>query len=168
MSFTTLIKNEICSNDYSALENTAMLSGFVRNSIKIDNDTIVILSENPKVVRKIFSLFKELFDINPSFEQIKGSTKKNYYNIIVEDKLDTILKTLMYFDDSNNFLDKPYDYFLDSDDLKRAYLRGAFLAKGSINDPKKSRYHLEFLVDKEKEALFINDLLNYFDLNSKV
>ena len=168
MSFTTLIKNEICSNEYSNLENTCMLSGFVRNNISIENNSIVILSENPKVVRKIFSLFKELFDINPLFEQIKGSTKKNYYNIIVEDKLETILKTLMYYDDNNKFLDKPYDYFLDSDDLKRAYLRGAFLAKGSINDPKKSRYHLEFLVDKEKEALFINNLLNYFDLNSKV
>ena len=60
-SFSTNIKNEICSNEYSKLENICMLSGFVRNSITIEDNSLVILSENPKVVRKIFSLFKELF-----------------------------------------------------------------------------------------------------------
>ena len=170
MSFTTLIKNEICSNAYNNLENICMLSGFIRNNAVIDDNEIVILCENPKVVRKIFSLFKELFDINPSFSQVKGNnfSKKNYYNIYVEDKLEIILKSLMYFDDNKMILDVPKDYFLDSDDLKRAYLRGAFLAKGSVNDPKKSRYHLEFLVDSEKEANFLMGLLNYFDLRAKV
>ena len=59
-------------------------------------------------------------------------------------------------------------YFLDTEDLKRAYLRGVFLAKGSINDPKKSRYHMEFLVDRKDEAYFIVSLLSYFDISSKV
>ncbi|MEG0995055.1 MAG: DNA-binding protein WhiA [Bacilli bacterium] len=50
----------------------------------------------------------------------------------------------------------------------RSYLRGVFLAKGSINDPKTSRYHLEILVDWENEANNIADLLNSFSLNSKI
>ena len=74
----------------------------------------------------------------------------------------------MYYDDNYSLLSVPPSYFLDSDDLKRAYLRGAFLAKGSINDPKKSRYHLEFLVDTSYEADYLMDLLNYFDLHAKV
>ena len=123
-----------------------------------------------KKVKVITSLFKELFDVNPSFSQIKGNNfnKRNYYNVFVENKLDVILKSLVYFDDNNKFLEIVPSYFLDGDDLKRSYLRGAFLAKGSINDPKTSRYHLEFLVDRESEANFIRDLLNYFDLNAKV
>ena len=170
MSFTTLIKNEICSNDYSKLENICMLSGFIRNNATVEDKEIIILCENPKVVRKVFSLFKELFDINPSFSQIKGNnlSRKNYYNIYIDDKLDIILKSLMFYDDNGVFLNVPSDYFLDGDDLKRAYLRGAFLAKGSINDPKKSRYHLEYLVDNSFEANFLKDLLNYFDLHAKV
>ena len=60
MSFTTQIKNEICSNDYSKLENICLLSGFVRNNAVIEDGKIVMLSENLKVVRKIFSLFKEV------------------------------------------------------------------------------------------------------------
>ena len=59
MSFTTEIKNEICSNTYSKLENMCMLSGFLRNNAEILDGEIAILSENPKVVRKVFSLFKE-------------------------------------------------------------------------------------------------------------
>ena len=164
MSFTTEIKNEICSNNYSKLENLCMLSGYVRNNASIDDNRIVILSENLKVLRKIFSLFKELFDVSLTYEQMRGSnlSKKSFYNIYIDEKLDIILDSLMY----NN--ETIPDYFLDGDDLKRAYLRGAFLAKGSVNDPKKSRYHLEFLVDSSVEANYIMQLLNYFDLHAKV
>ena len=170
MSFTTEIKNEICSNDYSKLENICLLSGFIRNNAIIEDNKIVILSENLKVVRKVFSLFKELFDVSPSYSQTRGNnfSKKSYYNIYIEDKLELILRSLMYYDENNEFLFVPPKYFLDSDDLKRAYLRGAFLAKGSVNDPKKSRYHLEFLVDSSYEADYIMNLLNYFDLHAKV
>ena len=52
-------------------------------------------------------------------------------------------------------------------ELTRAYLRGVFLAIGSINDPKKSRYHLEFLVQSKKYAEFLVHILNKFNLNSK-
>lgn len=170
VSFTTEIKNEICSNDYSRLEDIAMLSGFLRNNFEFDGERIIILSENPKVVRKIFSLFKELFDINPVISQGKSNNfnKKNYYNIFVYEKLDVIMKSLMVLDEDNVFISSLPDYFLDSEDLKRAYLRGAFLAKGSVNDPKKSRYHLEFLVSRKSEAYFIKDLLAFFDINAKV
>ncbi len=163
MSFTTEIKNEICSNDYSKLENICLLSGYVRNNASLDENRIVILSENLKVVRKIFSLFKELFDVSLTYEQTRGSnlSKKSIYNIYINEKLDVISDSLLLNKDIP-------EYFLDSDDLKRSYLRGAFLAKGSINDPKKSRYHLEYLVDSAYEADYIMDLLNYFDLHAKV
>ena len=57
MSFTTEIKNEICLNSFSKLENICMLSGFLRNNAIIKDDSLVVLTENPKVIRKIFSLF---------------------------------------------------------------------------------------------------------------
>ena len=169
MSFTTEIKNEICLNDFSKLENIAMLSGFVRNNATFNDDEIVVLSENPKVVRKIFSIFKELYDVNPVINQGKGNNfnKKSYYNININEKIDVILRDLEVVSDEG-VLSVPREFFLDSEDLKRAYLRGAFLAKGSINDPKKSRYHLEFLVEKKEEAKFILELLEFFDINAKV
>ena len=134
MSFTTEIKNEICLNDFSRLENIAMLSGFVRNNATFSDDEIVVLSENPKVVRKIFSIFKELYDVNPVINQGKGNNfnKKSYYNIYINEKVDVILKDLEVLDENGSLIVVPGDYFLDSEDLKRAYLRGAFLAKGRV------------------------------------
>lgn len=168
MSFTTEIKNEICSNSYSRLENICLLSGFLRNNAEVLDDEIVIVSENPKVVRKIFALFKEIFDISPVINSSKSTSfKKNYFNILIDDKFSVILSSLMIKDNGVMFPSIP-SYFLDTEDLKRAYLRGVFLAKGSINDPKKSRYHMEFLVDRKDEAYFIVSLLSYFDINSKV
>lgn len=168
MSFTTEIKNEICSNDYSRIENICLLSGFLRNNISISDNSFVVVSENPKVVRKIFSLFKELFDINPCISSLKGNSfNKSYYNIVVSDKVSSILSSLMVCDNGVMFPSVP-SYFLDDEDLKRAYLRGVFLAKGSINDPKKSRYHMEFLVDRSDEAYFISSLLLDFDISAKV
>lgn len=164
MSFTTEIKNEICLNSFSKLENICMLSGFLRNNAIIKDDSLVVLTENPKVIRKIFSLFKELYDINPVISQGKSHNfnNKSYYNLVVLEKVPLILQDLMVGNE------KVSDYFLDSSDLKRAYLRGAFLASGSVNDPKKSRYHLEFLVDSFLEAKFLCELLNVFNINAKV
>ena len=168
MSFTTEIKNEICSNSYSRLENICLLSGFLRNNAEVLDDEIVIVSENPKVVRKIFALLKEIFDISPVINSGKSTSfKKNYFNILIDDKFSVILSSLMIKDNGVMFPSIP-SYFLDTEDLKRAYLRGVFLAKGSINVPKKSRYHMEFLVDRKDEAYFIVSLLSYFDINSKV
>lgn len=170
MSFTTEIKNEICSNNFSKLENICMLSAFVRNNASYNNENIIILSENPKVVRKIFTIFKDLYDINPVIVQGKSNNfnKKSYYNIIIHERIDLILKDLMVFDEDGKYLSVPKSYFLDGEDLKRAYLRGLFLAKGSVNDPKKSRYHLEFLIDNKLEAYLIVDILKEFDISAKV
>ena len=49
----------------------------------------------------------------------------------------------------------------------KSYLRGTFLARGSVNDPKTS-YHLELLYDNKYEAVFVQRLLNQFDMNSKI
>ena len=62
----------------------------------------------------------------------------------------------------------PGEYIVDDDELVRAYLRGLFLVAGSINDPKTSRYHLEFLVDNLEYAKFITSLMNGMNLNSKI
>ena len=62
----------------------------------------------------------------------------------------------------------PNGFIIDDDNLTRMYLRGVFIACGSVNDPKKSRYHLEFIVQTEEYANFVNDKLNSYFLNSKV
>ena len=57
---------------------------------------------------------------------------------------------------------------MDDDNLTRVYLRGIFLSCGSINDPKKNQYHLEFLIKEDKDAKLVNNILLSLDFNSKI
>ncbi|MCI8588387.1 MAG: DNA-binding protein WhiA [Bacilli bacterium] len=170
MSFTTTIKEEISRIESSKSEAIAELSGFLRNNGNYTNETIDLISENATVVKRIYKLFKDLYDISCEFETRKGSnfSKNNLYLVMIDEKVDFLLKDLSILSEEGVYLKEPRTYLVDAEEDKRAYLRGAFLAKGSINDPKTSRYHLEFIVDEKEEAFFIQSLLNEFYLNSKV
>ena len=167
MSFSTDIKNEVTRLDSSKEELISELSAIVRNSALIDNG-ITIYIENNSVARRIFKLFKNVYDITPII-----TVRKKYFNnglsyiLTVKNKKDLILEDLSIMKDGK-YLNIPMDYIYSDDDLVRAYLRGLFLVTGSVNDPKTSKYHLEFLVDNNEYALFISKLLNNNGLNSKI
>jgi DNA-binding protein WhiA len=167
ISFTINVKNEIASFDGVKDENMAMLSAILRYSGKLDND-ITITTENSKVARRIYTLLSDMYNVPVTIDDKNNNFNRNrLYVIKVTDKIDFILRDLGITDDNGNVIDVPL-YLIDSEENRRAYIKGIFLATGSVNDPKTSRYHLEFFVDKEKDANYINDLLNEYYLNSKV
>lgn len=170
MSFTTNIKNEISKIKNTKLESIAELSGFIRNNGYYEDSIVNMVTENATVAKRIYTLIKDIYDVYCEIETRKGTnfSKNNLYLMTLEEKSEFILKDLSVIDQNEQLLDRPASYIIDSEEEVRAYLRGCFLAKGSINDPKTSRYHLEFLIDSKEEANFIKDLLNNFYLNSKV
>jgi len=170
MSFTTTIKEEISRIDNTKSESISELSGFLRNNGECDDNLIELVTENATVAKRIYKLIKDIYDVTSTIETKKNSnfSKNNLYLIDIEEKVDFILEDLSVMDNNGNILPEPKEYILGGEEEIRAYLRGAFLSKGSINDPKTARYHLEYLIEDKPEALVINDLLNTFDLNSKV
>lgn len=170
MSFTTTVKNEICTMDYSNTENIALLSAFVRSNGKFDDNKIELSTENAKVAKKLYLLFKSLYGIEVDLDQrtVANFIKKKNYIITINNKVDEILSDLSVLDSNNNYIESPKEYVVDALEDKKAYLRGSFLSKGSINDPKTSQYHLEFGFDNKHEAVFVQRLLNEFDMNSKI
>lgn len=169
MSFTFNVKNEICLIDGNKNEKIAELSAMVRNNGLYTNDKIEITTENSKVAKRIYVMFKELYNVNPSiFDKENNFNRNRLYVVSITEKIDTILRDLSVVDDKGNYLEIPKDYIIDNEEEKRAYLKGLFLVVGSINDPKTSRYHLEFFINNYTESMFISDLLNEFYLNSKV
>lgn len=170
MSFTTTIKEEISRIKNTPSENISELSGFLRNNGTCTDNTIDLITENATVAKRIYQLMKDVYDIVCEIEIRKSVnfSKNNLYLIMIDEKVDFILKDLSITDEKGIFLEEPNDYILGSEEEIRAYLRGAFLSKGSINDPKTARYHLEFLIEEKVEANLISKLLNSFDLNSKV
>ena len=164
MSFTSNIKTEISKLEITEAEKISELSAIISNSAQI-LETIKISTENASVARRIYSLIKDIYKIAPKVTVRKGYNYSKSYIYILETKYDTN-DFLNYLGIYNNTI--PSKYIIDDDNLIRSYLRGVFMSCGSVNDPKKSRYHLEFLVQQEAYASFISDLLNYYQLNSKV
>lgn len=169
-SFTTEIKEELIDLDLSKEEDIAELSGFIRNNSMFLDKKIDIKNENMLVIKRMYTLFKKNFNIlAKNYTEINKIFNKNHiYHLRIDQNLDFILKTLNIVDDNNNILEKVEDYLIDDDLSKLAYLRGVFLTCGSVNDPKKSRYHLEFITSFKDEAVVIQRLLNHFDLNSRI
>lgn len=163
MSFTYEVKNEVSKLEVPKTENIAELSALLISTAEI-SDTIKITIENASVARKIFSSIKEIFDINVKITVRKGFNfqKKYLYILEITKKLPDILETLGIANGITS------SYIYDDDETLRAYLRGMFLGCGSINDPKKSRYHLEFLLNNITLANELNKLLNKKNLGSKV
>ena len=163
MSFTSIVKTEISKLTFGKAEIISELSAILKNIGVIDK-TIKITTENASLARKIFSEIKEMYNVSSKITVRRGNNfNKTYLYILdVHDKINDIIIDL----DLEHAI--PSSYLVDDISLKKAYLRGIFLSTGSINDPKKSRYHLEFVVDSEEYANFISSLLNEFFLNSKV
>lgn len=168
MSFTTIVKNEISKLECNESEYISELCGFLINSSNILNKHIIISTENSSVARRYFSLIKNLYNIVPKIT-VRRQYNFNRNNTYILDYNDcsTILENLSLLK-NGKMLDVPLDYIISDDEEIKAYLRGCFISSGSVNDPKTSRYHLEFIIKNKKQAELISKLLNKFDLNSKV
>ena len=170
MSFTSEIKNETSMLNLTQSEKIAELSAFIRSNGKIFDDYIELYTENIKIAKRMFSFIKDLYDVNCEIENRSNQlfTKKNIYYVYIKEKKQMILEDLSIIDQNGNYLETVSEYIVGSLDEIKAYIRGSFYARGSINDPKTSQYHLEFLYDNKFEAVFIQRLLNEFELNAKI
>ncbi len=168
MSFTSNIKNEISSIEYGESEKMAELSAILNIGVKIYEDKFEIYTENISVARRIYLLIKEIYHVEIDMDTGYNSLRGNKLVLLsVHDKIDLILSDLC-IQKNNERIYVPDNYLVDEEHDKQAYLRGVFMICGSINDPKTSRYHLEFVISNEDIANYVNNLLNEFYFNSKV
>ena len=170
MTFSSKIKKEISTTECTRAEYLSELSGIIRTSAEIKIYNIKIQTENKFVANRIFGLFKILYDINLNISLRKNYNFKKNEIYVLELKKDTlkVLRDLGIVSEKNELLRIPSESLLSDEELRRAYLRGVFSVSGSLNDPKTSRYHLEFLINDTEYANFLNKLLNDNNLNSKI
>ena len=168
MSFTSIVKDEVTRLEGNKFEYMAEMSCIFRNNAHIDNDIIIML-ENNSVARRVFKLVKQVYDVTPVITVRRRYNFNNHLSYIlkISNRKKFILEDLAIVS-HGEYLNVPHDYIISDEECLRAYLRGLFLATGSINDPKTSRYHLEFIVDNKKYAEYVSELLNRYSLNSKV
>jgi len=168
MTFSFNVRDEVTRLETTKTESIAELSAIVRNSATIF-DNILIHIENNAVARRIYKLIKNLYGVTPII-----TVRKKYFNnglsyiLEIRTKKEEILSDLSIINTDLEYLNVPKEFIISDEDDVRSYLRGLFVVCGSVNDPKKSRYHLEFVVDNNEYALFIKKLLNDYNLNAKV
>ena len=168
MTFTTKVKEEITTNSNTNLESLVELSSFIRYSSQINKDKISLTIENAAVARRIYKDIKSNFNVNVKITvriQKRFRVKQIYILEVYENVVD-ILERLNIINNGKKTL--PAEYFLESNEDKIAYLKGAFLASGSINDPSTGGYHLEFTTIQKNEGTIIQKILHEYNINSKI
>ncbi len=87
-----------------------------------------------------------------------------------EEGVKSLLKEVGIIKETINVFSLDYNIpknIIECDECRRAYIRGAFLGGGSISNPEKT-YHLEFVTHNEDYAKDLSNLINSYNLNSKV
>ncbi len=163
MSFSSKVKGEICryidiTNEEALAEISAIMK--VSGTISFSGLGLAfrIATENPASARHIFKLLKEHFQIHSKLMVKKGNSlkKNNIYMVSIDEEMGVrdLLQKTGIFQEIDGVLTLDYridEKMVETDELKRAYIRGAFIGGGSISNPEKT-YHLEFVTHSEEYA----------------
>ena len=169
MSFTQDVKKEIANLKVDDQFLKSELYGILKlkTELVIRNKKLVceIKTNLLAIVRRITSIIKHLYKANVEVieKERKNLDQQNIFIVIIDDKCKEILLDLSIIDEEYNFIEDISEEFIPD-----AVVRGFFLAKGSINDPKSSRYHLEFACNTLFEATYLIKQFNEFGIYSKL
>lgn len=170
MSYAIHVKEDILKNELNREAQFVELEAFLRLSGEVILANPIQLSfstPNLHILRYIISLSKRFYShityetLSKSFQKLKNQTS---YICVIKESGKTMIEE---FDLLGDVRFKKEE-IVDKENFRKAYLRGSFLAKGSVNNPNTSNYHLEISTDKENEAQFIQRLMNTFDLNARM
>ena len=166
ITFSGKVKEELSKNWNDKQHcQVAEVAAIISMCGKISIDTrerysLKVRTENISVARKYFTLVKKTFNIDTETSaQTNRSTGNNAYTVIIKEHEDA-MKILEALPANNTAI-------VHKNCCKRAYLRGAFLAAGSISNPEKS-YHIEIVCGMQDKAEQIQTLINSFGLDAKV
>ena len=180
MSFSSRVKDELSrqmspARHCQVAEMAAIISLCGRIHISEKNEyRVKIHTENVAVARKYFTLLKKTFNINTdvSIRQGTGHHKSRTYTVAVlkaEDALRVLqaAKLIDRYGEIEENLSLAQNVVIQQNCCKRSFIRGAFLAAGSISDPERF-YHFEIACATEAKAVQLQGLILSFGLDAKI
>ena len=131
-----------------------------------------LTTENEVVRRKVVELAIKAFSASDESFEVEYEGKNNrIINIFINDEklIAKILMAIKWCDDNFTVVEPVFvnHRIIQKECCKRAFIRGAFLAAGSISDPNKS-YHYEIVCEYEEDAVQMQELLKFFNLDAKI
>lgn len=173
MSFTSEIKKELILIEEETCCLEAELAAIIRmNGVlsTISPHTMLdIQTESAAIARRIFTILKKVFNgpVELLVRKKMKLKKNNIYIVRIKKGVEILLDTLGVDYEQDGFEPADLQMSLSKNCCRRAYLRGTFIARGSINNPETSSYHLEIFnldQDHNHELCYV---LNMYELNAK-
>lgn len=181
MSFSGNVKEELSRQLSSArhcqiAETAAIIS--ICGSVLIDRYgryALKIRTENLAVARKCFTLLEKTFNIRIgiSIRRNRANEKESAaYYLVIKDHENAlrVLQAVKLIDEQGEVMEElsvVRNIVIRENCCKRAFLRGAFLASGSMSDPEKF-YHFEVACATRKKAEQIQKIMQCFGLDAKI
>lgn len=175
MSFSGKVKEELSRQISSArhcriAETAALLSACGRIT---SDGSLRLQTENAAVVRKGFTLLQKTFNIETEIavRESRQMKKGNLYYVEIRnpDEIRNILQgaKLSLSKADGESLCSDNSLVTQQSCCKRAFIRGAFLASGSISDPEKG-YHFEIVCPDHQKAEQLQELIRSFQIDAKI
>lgn len=167
MSFSGTVKEELAghvdSPRHCQLAELAALLHFCGSTCETQGAVHLCLeTENETVIRKCFTLLEKTFKINKVMTQGRG-------RLLPEDTEEKVIQALHLRgqEDGRIVLQRPASSLLVKNSCcARAFLRGAFIAAGSMSDPEKS-YHMEFVCNGRAQAEQLQRIIQEFGIEAR-
>ncbi|RSL30756.1 DNA-binding protein WhiA [Salibacterium salarium] len=173
-SFAAMIKKELTQFESDDCCAKAELAALIRmnGTISFGNGQLLldVSTENAAIARRIYKLIKRVYKdivLELMVRKKMRLKKNNVYLVRITEDAQELLSDLSIMKDGFRFIRSISPEILENNCCKRAYLRGAFLAGGSVNHPETSSYHLEIFSLYEEHNRALRELLYEFDLSSK-
>lgn len=173
MSFASEVKKELTTLEVHREHAKAELAALIRmnGALSLANRHFVlnVQTENAATARRIYSLLKDHYDVQSELlvRRKMKLKKNNIYIVRLKQDTLTILNDLEIVENAM-FTDQVSDAIMGNSQKMRSYLRGAFLAGGSVNNPETSRYHLEVYSLSEQHSKDIMSMMIYYNLNARM
>ena len=173
MSFASETKKELTNLEVKECCARAELSALIRmnGSLSFSNRHLVVdvQTENAAIARRIYTFLKKLYSLQVELLVRKKMKlkKNNVYIVRFSEKAKEVLTDLNIIENGFNMVHDISEELIHKKCCKRSYLRGAFLAGGSVNNPETSSYHLEISSLYKEHNDSLCELMNSFGLKSK-
>jgi DNA-binding protein WhiA len=173
MSFAAQTKKELTLVEANPCCEKAELSALIRmnGTVQLSRQRMMldISTENAAIARRIYTLIKKQYQIHVELLVRKKMRlkKNNVYIVRIPDGVQPLLSDLHIVSEGFQFTPGIKSTIVRNACCRRAYLRGAFLAGGSVNNPEGSSYHLEIASMYEEHCKALCTLANKFDLNAR-
>ncbi|HIY02068.1 MAG TPA: DNA-binding protein WhiA [Candidatus Blautia faecipullorum] len=175
MSFSGMVKEELSRQISMARHcRIAEIAALLSLCGKMTADrTLRMQTENAAVIRKYFTLVQKTFNIETEIAVRESRQMKKGHVYFVEIKEPAQIQTVLLGTKlspeggSGGALALENSFITQQSCCKRAFIRGSFLASGSISDPEKG-YHFEIVCPDEKKAEQLKELIRSFQIDAKV